>query len=1078
MPIRSSGQRITSETVEPQGVKRASIGSLLSDSIPTDFEMDIADDGNISPYFLNNHDLWSGPPRSYYDELLLEKSDTVEPRNIYSPTHLNQVDPYKDKEWEIIAKLCDVEYILTGKEGHMKKWSDLIHINHKITAEERRRRKLQAAKERILLNRKYKKHIMNERKTKDSSSECDYVDSDLSSVESFDSDVSIPQDIIQESKFISRKAGILEGSVGLAAAPVAVKKNRGRRPERGNCDSIKRRRRYFYRLWLSVEPDKESEEEQKEKSPVADEGEDQNTELPTQASVPTVSLSDIPLVESSSGNRMWLNKAYNGDLVSDFIPEKKVIPKPFQKPINDRINYRRRNTISRSFPNLQAIPERRISQLQNENNKQEDELESTISTHHFQEEISDPLHDISLALAKHPLGHDKTDHNVSEGHSESISANKISILEAIKSHQLYEQSLEVEVESSYISHEDGPDYQVNTTEMGEKVPTQRATSRVDSKLSDSKSSLNNSDFNLSELFLSQDSVTLKEELEVIGQKFIDGSPDESKESSIIIREQHKDSIDLNKVRDRRLSSIRPRQPSVASESVEKRLSLDYWVIVADSAESQTNDEDENHVDVDEIQDILKQYEALYTEQSKNMETDAIKSISERSTEKKRDMQKRTASEDSFRTSIVKKESPVIRQQKSESDIKVSNYRKYTESSLSQSSVLSLAELASEGGNSSESSYVRVVDSATRKESSVSFDGEEILSAVEEIVDNFVERDAMMPSQEVADIGSASREGSPATEEAISRETFTEKVKLRKSNRKTGSAAERRNAKIRERKQKHLAYIKARSKSIIKEAKAEQHLFAKNLDPSIDILNYFHLVNKKNIHVYAAAFALHDRDEDGYIAAETIGSALKMIPTLSSVTHSQLTYVLKVLEMERLSEIDFKLFCVCAALRMFYCNNDDNGYYIPADTLRIELKAGGLSKAQENYIINSMLPNEENLISFINYAAYLPLFFVLHHKICNEPLASLSSDYLHQINPVEIHAARYFKPRIPPAEIYIKEKLIKPLIVTNTENRQNFLNPGEPNESGKHSVLLEIMTGSFDYNSYIESSSEDDNDEDD
>ena len=49
--------------------------------------------------------------------------------------------------------------------------------------------------------------------------------------------------------------------------------------------------------------------------------------------------------------------------------------------------------------------------------------------------------------------------------------------------------------------------------------------------------------------------------------------------------------------------------------------------------------------------------------------------------------------------------------------------------------------------------------------------------------------------------------------------------------------------------------------------------------------------------------------------------------------------------------------------MFYCNNDDNGYYIPADTLRIELKAGGLSKAQENYIINSMQPNGENLVCY-------------------------------------------------------------------------------------------------------------------
>ena len=343
LPIRSSGQRITSDSCEPQENKRNSIVSLLSDSVQTDFEMDVADDGNMSPYFINNDELWSGPPRSYYHELLTDQKDAIEPRDIYSPTHLDQVDPYKGKEWDIVAKLCDVEYILTGKEGHMKKWSDLIHINHKITAEERRRRKFQAVKERILLNRKYKKHLLNERKAKDSSSDCDYADSDLSSVESFDSDVSIPNDIIQESKFISRKAGILEGSVGLAAAPVAVKKVRGRRQDRGNCDNIKRRRRYFYRVWQSVEPHHESDNEEGDKSSIQDENADPSAEASTQDTL-AEDNPDIPLVESSTSNRMWINKAYDGDLVSDFIPEPKNIPKPFQRPINDRINYRRMYT--------------------------------------------------------------------------------------------------------------------------------------------------------------------------------------------------------------------------------------------------------------------------------------------------------------------------------------------------------------------------------------------------------------------------------------------------------------------------------------------------------------------------------------------------------------------------------------------------------------------------------------------------------------------------------------------------------------------------------------------------------------
>ena len=47
------------------------------------------------------------------------------------------------------------------------------------------------------------------------------------------------------------------------------------------------------------------------------------------------------------------------------------------------------------------------------------------------------------------------------------------------------------------------------------------------------------------------------------------------------------------------------------------------------------------------------------------------------------------------------------------------------------------------------------------------------------------------------------------------EIVTENVKTPKITKKSNDIAERRNAKIQERKQKHLAYIKARSKDIIK-----------------------------------------------------------------------------------------------------------------------------------------------------------------------------------------------------------------------------------------------------------------------
>ena len=93
-------------------------------------------------------------------------------------------------------------------------------------------------------------------------------------------------------------------------------------------------------------------------------------------------------------------------------------------------------------------------------------------------------------------------------------------------------------------------------------------------------------------------------------------------------------------------------------------------------------------------------------------------------------------------------------------MKSSNVRLYLDSSLSQSSIVSLSELISDGGNSSESGYVRVVDSRARRESSASFGGEETLSAVEEVIDNFVERTIMTPIENIVEETVPEKEPSP------------------------------------------------------------------------------------------------------------------------------------------------------------------------------------------------------------------------------------------------------------------------------------------------------------------------------
>ncbi|XP_071490763.1 uncharacterized protein [Diadema antillarum] len=74
--------------------------------------------------------------------------------------------------------------------------------------------------------------------------------------------------------------------------------------------------------------------------------------------------------------------------------------------------------------------------------------------------------------------------------------------------------------------------------------------------------------------------------------------------------------------------------------------------------------------------------------------------------------------------------------------------------------------------------------------------------------------------------------------------------------------------------------------------------------------------------------------------------------------------------------------------MFYCsgtNGDRNDNFINKESLRIELKAGGLNRTQEDYVIEKMNADEHNKISFLDYMAYIPLFLSMHDNIINNPL---------------------------------------------------------------------------------------------
>lgn len=208
--------------------------------------------------------------------------------------------------------------------------------------------------------------------------------------------------------------------------------------------------------------------------------------------------------------------------------------------------------------------------------------------------------------------------------------------------------------------------------------------------------------------------------------------------------------------------------------------------------------------------------------------------------------------------------------------------------------------------------------------------------------------------------------------------------------------------------------------------SDTYINADERDAAIDFLSAYRLVDSSKLELYAKAFIVEDADDmDGQINYRQARIALLGVPTIGNITEKQMDYVMKVVDIDENTEITFRMFAVVIALceritqmdqfskdlleitnlidierklalyrAMFYCNvsSDRDPNYIKAESLRIELMAGGINWQQQEFIMKKLEPNEFLEISFIDYLVYIPLFLSFHDNICHNPLDMSNCKY--------------------------------------------------------------------------------------
>ncbi|KAH9510115.1 hypothetical protein Btru_043506 [Bulinus truncatus] len=222
------------------------------------------------------------------------------------------------------------------------------------------------------------------------------------------------------------------------------------------------------------------------------------------------------------------------------------------------------------------------------------------------------------------------------------------------------------------------------------------------------------------------------------------------------------------------------------------------------------------------------------------------------------------------------------------------------------------------------------------------------------------------------------------------------------------------------------------KRVLDQSKLQDDTYAKDLDEragDIDFLSHYKLVDNRKLESYARAFVVEDEDFDTVIRSKETKQAIEGVASVNHITPKQLEYVFKVLKIDDASQVTFRMFAVISALcervtqmdplskqlleicdlldierkmtlykAMFYTNvkADRDPNFIKADSLKIELIAGGLNWKQQEFIMEKLQPNYYNEISFLDYICYIPLFLSMHDNIIDNPLDMNNNKYEHML----------------------------------------------------------------------------------
>eukprot|EP00056_Hartaetosiga_gracilis_P010099 m.148276 g.148276 ORF g.148276 m.148276 type:complete len:1319 (-) comp13251_c0_seq2:79-4035(-) len=222
--------------------------------------------------------------------------------------------------------------------------------------------------------------------------------------------------------------------------------------------------------------------------------------------------------------------------------------------------------------------------------------------------------------------------------------------------------------------------------------------------------------------------------------------------------------------------------------------------------------------------------------------------------------------------------------------------------------------------------------------------------------------------------------------------------------------------------------------------------------AVDYIAKYSAMDKATISYFREIFEKFDTDQDELLNTYQLTNALRVI-NHNGLSRAELWYIaslLDVIELKKcldegkdpnrlprnstkfsISDVDFRLFCVIATLsqriskltpdaknhinlihgkvsqqhlhmacQLFYVNDPEKTGFISLEILDIEMQAGNLHKRHRKRVMEQVRAEGIVELSFMDYLAYIPLFFDIHENIMDNPLESTKQRDFTTFNPAK------------------------------------------------------------------------------